>query len=101
MRTTARLLLIGTIAAAAFASGGAVASADTRPAEVADSGSAAGSSQASVALVVGDLLRLLQAGSGPGGDQAIAGLRELLVDSGSFTRCQLDPPRTFPCLGTQ
>ncbi|MGX1809798.1 hypothetical protein ACWIGI_29105 [Nocardia sp. NPDC055321] len=90
MRRTARLLLIGTIATAALMSGSAAASADTAPAEVAGSGSA-GSSSGSGAVETKILLDLLEVGSGPSGG-IIPGFREFLIDSGSFTRCEIDPP---------
>lgn len=91
MHTTARLLLISTIAAAAFVSGGAVASADAAPEAVAaGTGSVSTGSASGVQLA----LQLMGAGSGalsPGGYQLVDNLRTLLVDSGSFTRCQLHP----------
>ncbi|WP_330183536.1 hypothetical protein OHB26_07785 [Nocardia sp. NBC_01503] len=101
MRRTARLVMIGAVAAAALTTGAAAASADTGSANPGSIGTLSANTGSSPGLG----LSLLTAGSS-GTGSSIGGnslpylIEQLLINSGSFTRCQLvttdDPSCFFP-----
>ncbi|MFF2552831.1 hypothetical protein ACFVUS_17630 [Nocardia sp. NPDC058058] len=99
MYRTARLVMIGAVAAAALTTGAASASADTGSANPGSLGTLSANTGSSPGLLV-NLLTAGSSGAGSsvGGNSLSYLIEQLLINSGSFTRCQLSTTDDPSCV---